>query len=112
MPIYEGPRWPDNLIRWSFATSNLPGQPANFSSFIDPGIFQQDIIAALADWANVAPLRFVQVADWTAADIRFGWDHIDGAGTNGGASNLLAQIKLSGRKRSVSAGRGDPFRCR
>src|SRR6266576_477 len=80
MPDYslEGPIWSSPIITWSFATSNLGGQPATFSSFLQPGGYEQEIIDALKRWSAVADISFVEVSDAVSADIRFGFGIFDG----------------------------------
>jgi len=66
-------------ITWSLATFNFRGRepfdaPVTLLNFDAQGV----IASALAAWAAAADLRFVQVADGAAVDIRFGMDLIDG----------------------------------
>ena len=36
----EGPRWPSNVVTYSFAGANLTGQPTQFSGFITNPAYQ------------------------------------------------------------------------
>ena len=73
MPQYvlEGPKWASNTVSWSFAT-NLPGAAAGF--FVSMAAAYQDTVRqAFAQWASVSGLRFNEVADGAAANIRVGF---------------------------------------
>lgn len=72
-------------VQWSFAQSSLPNGYQFDAAISDPA-YQNLIRAALAAWQAVANISFVEVADSAQAQLRFGWDAIDGAfGTVGQA---------------------------
>ena len=83
-----GNKWGDELplgssggdVTFSFAQQNFATQLAEFDSFITGETLKNDIEVALGAWESVADIRFVEVADSTAVDIRFGWRDIDGEG--------------------------------
>jgi hypothetical protein len=82
--VFEGPYWQAKTITWSFATSNLADDAsAPFSSSFDPTT-QASAVAvvdqALARWAGIAGLNFVNVADSPSVDLRIGWGDLIGAG--------------------------------
>jgi Matrixin/FG-GAP-like repeat len=88
----EGQVWPQPTITWSFATSNFGGQPASFSNFLTPGVFEDEIVQALARWEQVADIHFVHATtDSTSVDIRFGYGNFDGPfGTLGQTSYFFS----------------------
>lgn len=68
----EGPIWPTSTITWSFAAGG------DFSDAVT-GAYQATIRAAIARWALVSNLVFVQSADSPAVDIRIGWAEVSGS---------------------------------
>jgi len=71
-------KWADPLtITYSLATANLPNQPGNlqFTAFMNP-THEGDIRQAAAMWEANAGVRFVEVPDSAASDIRFGFGHV------------------------------------
>lgn len=72
-------------VQWSFALSSRP-DGYQFDAAITDSAYQGLIRAALAAWQAVANISFVEIADSAQAQLRFGWDAIDGAfGTVGEA---------------------------
>lgn len=76
--VLEGPKWSSTTITWSFAATNYAQDTSDtYSSYITQTAYQSVIEQALAKWASVSGVTFVQVADGTtastAADIRFGF---------------------------------------
>jgi hypothetical protein len=66
-------------ITWSPASFNLPGREHYDAPLSVLGFDAAAVISnAMAAWASVANVRFVQVSDSAAADIRFGMQAIDG----------------------------------
>lgn len=70
--VVEGPTWPTSTISWSFAPAE-----GVFSNAIT-GAYQATIRAAIARWASVSNLTFVESADSPAVDIRIGWAKVSG----------------------------------
>ena len=79
---------PPVVVTYSFATSNFAGQPFfQFDAFFAPGSVQRQLIAdAFAAWSAVSNIVFQEVADSAQADIRLGWDAIDGSVASGGGT--------------------------
>lgn len=86
--------WGDS-VTYSFATKNTPNQFGSFDSFIIDEIVKTEIEEALASWETVADIRFKLSAQADAADIRFGWKDIDGAGNVLGQTTIPASGPLS-----------------
>jgi hypothetical protein len=85
----EGPRWPSNNITYSFADANLPGQPAQFSSFITNLAYQAVAENAAAAWSAVSGIQFQLVPDSPSVDIRLGFASLNTAqGGVIGSTNL------------------------
>jgi predicted Zn-dependent protease len=84
----EGAKWASNTITWSFATSNLPGQPAMFSDPVTNPALQALVEKAAAMWQSVSGIDLVLVADSASVDIRVGFAAL-GAASGGliGLSN-------------------------
>ena len=70
---FEGPKWSTSSLSWSFAAAS-----ADFSAAIT-GTYRATVYAAIARWAQVANLTFVETADSAAVDIRIGWSKFTGA---------------------------------
>jgi hypothetical protein len=76
-------KWGSQPITWSLATSNLPDQndgvrtPTPYTSFATApdaaNVYTMLIQQAVAVWEKVANVKFQQVADSDAADIRIGF---------------------------------------
>lgn len=78
----EGPRWPSDVVTYSFADANLPGQRAQFSSFVTAAAYQSVIENAAAAWSAVSGLQFELVPDSASVDIRIGFGTLNPAQTN------------------------------
>ena len=78
----EGPFWPSDVITYSFADTNLGGQPAQFSSFITASAYQTVVENAAAAWSAVSGVQFQLVPDSASVDIRVGFDTLDPAQTS------------------------------
>ncbi len=84
----QGGKWGGNqglgfsgdIVTYSFATRNIPGQFENFDSFLTDVSFQREVTQSFAAWENVADIRFQLVPDSGSVDIRLGWGNIDGGG--------------------------------
>ena len=87
-------------VTFSFAEENVDGQFATFDSFITRTSFKEEITESLANWENIANIRFVLTEDSPSVDIRFGWMEIDGPG------GVLGQttVPVSGRLSKVIVG--------
>ena len=79
---------PGNSVSFGFAERNIPDQLGSFDSFITDKDFQAEIVSALSAWEDVADIRFVLAEDSDNADIRFGWENIDGPRGILGQTNL------------------------
>ena len=75
----EGPRWPSNVVTYSFANANFDDQPAPFSSFITDPAFQAVMESAAAAWSAVSGLQFQLVPDSASVDIRVGFERLSSA---------------------------------
>jgi len=73
----EGPRWPSNLVTYSFAATNYPGQPIYFSDFITNPAYQAVVDSAAAAWSAVSGIQFQLVPDSASVDIRVGFQNLD-----------------------------------
>ena len=82
----EGEKWANDTITWSFATSNLPGQPATFSGVMT-GIYDTLVKKAVLMWESVANVTLIQMADNTAVDIRVGFEDLLGTSNSVGLTN-------------------------
>ena len=73
----EGPFWGSKTISWSFATTTFAADGNKpFSAAVDPNAqssYAAVIRQALARWAALTGITFVQTADSAAVDIRIGW---------------------------------------
>jgi len=78
----EGPRWPSDVITYSFASANLTGQPTQFSSFITNPAYQAVVEHAAAAWSAVSGVQLLLVADSASVDIRVGFQALNPAQTN------------------------------
>jgi predicted Zn-dependent protease len=78
----EGPRWPSNVVTYSFAGANLTGQPAQFSSFVTDPTYQAVVEHAAAAWSAVSGVQLLLVADSASVDIRVGFLTLNPAQTN------------------------------
>jgi predicted Zn-dependent protease len=73
----EGPRWPTNVVTYSFASTNYVGQPASFSHFITNPAYQAIVESAAAAWSAVSGIQFQLVPDSASVDIRVGFQSLD-----------------------------------
>lgn len=73
-----GGKWNTEIVTWSFATENYADQSFDFSYIMSEPSYQQDVKDAFDRWEDVVNLSFVNVSDSREADIRIGWDFIDG----------------------------------
>ena len=73
----EGHRWPSDVITYSFAAANVPGQPAQFSAFITEAAYQSVIENAAAAWSAVSDMQLQLVPDSGSVDIRIGFGTLD-----------------------------------
>lgn len=94
---FSGPRWASNQITWSFALNTYPQDPDSPFSASIAGDFEQGFfLGALATWAGVAGLDFVQVDDSPNTDLRLGWGRFGAlSGQIGQADyryNVLTQV--------------------
>lgn len=72
MDPFNGDVWPTDTVTWSFATSNLPGQPDGpFEGFV-AGAYQAIVERAAQEWEAISGLHLVETADSAATDIRVG----------------------------------------
>ena len=71
----EGAKWESPSVTWSFA-SGL-GTPTNPFSVTIQAQYQSAIEGAIAAWGAASGIRFQEVADSTASDIRIGWGLFD-----------------------------------
>jgi predicted Zn-dependent protease len=69
----EGPRWPSNVITYSFATSNFAGQPPLFSNLVTDPRYQAVVENAASAWSAVSGIQFQLVPDSPSVDIRVGF---------------------------------------
>jgi Domain of unknown function (DUF4214)/Matrixin len=72
----EGPRWPSDVVTYSFATMNYAGQPASFSNFITNPTHQAIVESAAAAWSAVSGVQFQLVPDSPSVDIRVGFEKL------------------------------------
>tara|TARA_B100000575_G_scaffold277418_1_gene263724 strand:- start:966 stop:1976 length:1011 start_codon:yes stop_codon:yes gene_type:complete len=79
---------PGGLLTYSFAEQNFANQFGKFDSFITQEDFQIEITEALADWEEIANIRFAVSLDSADVDIRFGWRDIDGPNGTLGATTV------------------------
>ena len=92
---FEGAKWSQPVITWSFATGSGPaGSP--FSSTIQAQ-YQAAIEQAIQTWANATGLTFEEVPNSTASDIRIGWGEFDTA--DSGVIGLTSYQALAGQLR-------------
>lgn len=103
--VLSGPKWGNpsygtsgGQIFWSFAGRSWGGYA--FQPLADP-TFQQLVRDAFAAWETVADIDFVEIADGTSANIRVGWNAIDGAGQTLGEASWQAS-SLNGISYSIS----------
>ena len=77
--VLEGVKWQhsNNVVTWSIAGTNYADRSVQFSSFVPPQ-FTPDIQSAFDRWSSVANINFVQVQDSDSANIRLGFNEIDG----------------------------------
>ena len=73
----EGPRWPSNVVTYSFAATNYAGEPAAFSDFITNPPYQAIVESAAGAWSAVSGIQFQLVPDSPSADIRIGFEMLD-----------------------------------
>jgi predicted Zn-dependent protease len=73
----EGPRWPTNVVTYSFASTNYVAQPASFSHFITNPAYQAIVESAAAAWSAVSGIQFQLVPDSASVDIRVGFQSLD-----------------------------------
>ena len=90
-----GGKWPGTspVITWSFGEDkgvdtalgiNYSGYPQFEDGFSDA---QKNLVRkAFQSWENAADIDFVETADSTAANVRIGWDVIDGSSSNQGTT--------------------------
>ncbi len=78
----EGPRWPSNVVTYSFAGANLTSQPAQFSSFVTDPAYQAVVERAAAAWSATSGVRLLLVADSGSVDIRVGFLTLNPAQSN------------------------------
>lgn len=103
----NGTKWPDLQVTWSFATSNMIGQPDGvFSSFITQ-IYQPLFEASAAAWSAVSGLLLTEVPDSSFVDIRIGFrDILPSVGYtswyNDGFGGFVPGVTLSLEDPSVS----------
>jgi len=65
-------------ITWSLATSNLPGQLAQFSSFMPTTPYAEIVNQAFAAWQGADPaLHFIYSPDSPSVDIRVGFENLN-----------------------------------
>lgn len=82
--VFEKVKWGAGIVgqsgdtvQWSFALSSRP-DGYQFDAVITDSVYQNLIRSALAAWQAVANINFVEIADSPQAQLRFGWDAIDG----------------------------------
>jgi hypothetical protein len=78
----EGPRWPSNVVTYSFAGVNLTGQPTQFSSFMTDPAYQAVVEHAAATWSAVSGVQLLLVGDSPSVDIRVGFQALNPVQTN------------------------------
>ncbi len=89
-----GAKWASNTITWSFATSNLPSQPATFSGPVTDPAQQALVEKAAAMWQSVSGIDLVLVADSASVDIRVGFAALGAA--SGGLIGLTNWNSING----------------
>ncbi|RUL70416.1 matrixin family metalloprotease [Dyella choica] len=75
--VYEGAKWADKTITWSFASAGN-----GFSDAISDVAERAAIEQAFQSWAKASGLNFDEVAAGNAADIEVGFSHLNPASTN------------------------------
>ena len=61
-----------DIVTYSFATRNIPGQFESFDSFLTDVSFRREVTQSFAAWENVADIRFQLVPDSVSVDIGLG----------------------------------------
>lgn len=106
--VLTGSKWADTsptTITWSFAQSNVfdtslgtffSGYPVFEDSFSQT---QKELVRnAFQAWEDVADIDLVETSDATAANIRIGWDSIDGSSQVGGVALGQATVWASSQR--------------
>jgi Matrixin len=102
-----GVKWASNVITWSFAAANLPGQQAAFSGPIANGAEAALVEKAAAMWESVSGIDLVLVADSASVEIRVGFEALNSAG--GGPVGLTNWSSANGNfVPDVTVGVEDP----
>lgn len=101
--VLEKGKWGDGVlgqtggtVQWSFALSSRP-DGYQFDAVISDAAYQGLIRSALAAWQAVANINFVEIADSAQAQLRFGWDAIDGP------FGTVGEAQYSGETRNNAA---------
>ena len=74
-----GLKWASNMITWSFAAADLPGQQAAFSDPVTIGAEAALFEKAAAMWQSVSGIDLVLVPDSASVDIRVGFEALNPA---------------------------------
>ncbi|WP_161992639.1 matrixin family metalloprotease [Aureimonas leprariae] len=94
------------VVTWSFATS--AARLLGFDAVIDATAYQAVVKAAFDTWEKIAKVDFQEIADSAAANIRLGWDSLDGVGGTLG----VASWQMSGTHTTyaeIAFDRGDTW---
>jgi predicted Zn-dependent protease len=75
--VYEGAKWADKTITWSFA-----GAGGDVSDAVTNTKEQQAVEAAFQAWAKASGLNFVELAPGAAANIEVGFSDFNTSSTN------------------------------
>jgi predicted Zn-dependent protease len=75
--VYEGAKWADKTITWSFATAG-----GDISDAVTNTKEQQEIEAAFQAWAKASGLTFVELAPGAKSNIEVGFSDLNTASTN------------------------------
>lgn len=76
------------IVTFSFPTQNIEGHEHEFDSFMSDPIFQAEVMDGFSAWENLANIKFLELPDSEAIDIRIGWKDIDGENGILGAATL------------------------
>ncbi|GAB2580147.1 zinc metalloprotease [Dyella jejuensis] len=99
--VYEGAKWADQTITWSFANAS-----GNFSDSITDTKEQQAIEQAFQAWAKASGLNFEEVQPGAKADIEVGFSDLNPASTS--AIGLTTYTSQAGALTGVDVELEDP----
>ncbi len=117
---FEGAKWANAVITWSFADS--PGSRSMpFSGYVQKQ-YQAGIEQAIQTWSKASGLEFEQVPGSSTTDIRIGWGNFDTQssgiiGLTGGQSvggqlqpGFIVRLENPGQDPFVSSGNGFEYK--